>query len=867
MQIRSRALKLAPALALAMLGLVIAGAGWAGPYPNPLPDFAHPNSPHRTLLSPTGGDLDRPVLVVYLQYADVKFAANQDAAYMANRFFSGQFPSVVNYFAASSSGKLILTPAAESDTAGGGAANDGVVEVSTGMTQAAFDNQNADQQNKQALQLADPFVNFAAFDSNPNDGKVTESELLVVVVKAPPTNQCGANFGNAAVSLDGKNIDYGPNIGGHIPLVGADTNLITLIHEVSHASLGAPDLYTAVGQLDLMGGTQCAGGDDRLWELSSWHKLHFGWITPTVVTGDGYYNVSQYDTTGTAFLLYDPSKNTDNYFLVENREPKYNYDTKMYDAGPDSYDQTAGDRGLVIWRVDDAQFNGKNKNPVWIEAMRPDGQSNVVDDQREAWNPADSKTSQRTMDRKWRDGTDSNVAVRAIGDAGAVMRAYFDVRGPGVLVDTYDRLKNGPVFITLGETGSVSFPVMNTGEANNTFNFTVTIPPGWTASTDTQVLGAGVGSTANIQLTPPLNAATGLYTLNATGHSVNDPSVTSSSPVQVFVLRRPTTIAYTGGVTADYHDPAQLSATLTDTISGVPLSGKTVDFALGTQTASATTDGSGVASASIVVNQAPGSVPVGATFSGDATYLPSTDSKSFTITREETTTTYIGPTVILQGASGVTLKAQLLEDGTTAPVPFGQTITLSLGGQSCTGTTDAGGVASCTLTFNGALGPQPLKADFAGDAYYLPSSDTGKTAIVFAFPTRGAFVLGDTTVAAASPFTTVNWWGERWGGMNSLTAGPSSPAFKGFAESVTTLPTTSPPVSCSGTWTTTSGSSAPPTDTVPSYMGVLVSGSVIKTGSTISGSFAKIVVVKTNPGYAPASGHEGTGTIVATFCP
>jgi hypothetical protein len=49
-------------------------------------------------------------------------------------------------------------------------------------------------------------------------------------------------------------------------------------------------------------------------------------------------------------------------------------------------------------------------------------------------------------------------------------------------------------------------------------------------------------------------------------------------------------------------------------------------------------------------------------------------------------------------------------------------------------------------------------------------------------------------------------------------------------------------------------------------MGVLVSSSVAKSGSTISGNTTKIVVVKTERGYAPDPGHHGTGTIVATYC-
>jgi len=50
-------------------------------------------------------------------------------------------------------------------------------------------------------------------------------------------------------------------------------------------------------------------------------------------------------------------------------------------------------------------------------------------------------------------------------------------------------------------------------------------------------------------------------------------------------------------------------------------------------------------------------------------------------------------------------------------------------------------------------------------------------------------------------------------------------------------------------------------------MGVLVASSVTKSGTAISGNFSQIVVVATDPGYAPSPGHPGTGRIVATYCP
>jgi len=47
---------------------------------------------------------------------------------------------------------------------------------------------------------------------------------------------------------------------------------------------------------------------------------------------------------------------------------------------------------------------------------------------------------------------------------------------------------------------------------------------------------------------------------------------------------------------------------------------------------------------------------------------------------------------------------------------------------------------------------------------------------------------------------------------------------------------------------------------------VIVSRKVTQTGSTIAGVISKIVVVQTDPGYAPNPGPPGTGTVVGTVC-
>lgn len=357
-----------------------------------------------------------------------------------------------------------------------------------------------------------------------------------------------------------------------------------------------------------------------------------------------------------------------------------------------------------------------------------------------------------------------------------------------------------------------------------------------------------------------LTQAPGSYTLAASFEG--GPAFEPASASRGFTIdREDTKLTYNGALTSKYRDAFTASATLADADSGAGVSGRSIGFELGSgDTCSGSTDGVGFASCSITPQQPAGVVNILASFAGDTYYKQSGDSDAFEITKHETTTVYTGRTVILQGQP-LSLTAQLLEH---PGVPIaGRLLTIDLASQSCTGTTDASGNASCTLAAVAApaLGPQQVTAGFAGDAYYLPSSET-KDVIVFAFPSRGAFVLGDATVASATPSTTVTWWSDVWSSRNSLSGGAVTSSFKGFAGIVATNPP-----SCGATWKTSPGNSPPPVGGVPSYMGTLVAGGITKSGNTYAGNVVQIVVVRTDPGYAPEPRYAGTGTIVATYCP
>ena len=367
--------------------------------------------------------------------------------------------------------------------------------------------------------------------------------------------------------------------------------------------------------------------------------------------------------------------------------------------------------------------------------------------------------------------------------------------------------------------------------------------------------GSGNASVSTIGLT--VGGHTIMATYTPSGGSYN----ASSGSMRQTVERARTTLTYDGAASGDFNDPAVVSARLTRTDNSAAIAGKTVTFTMGLESCAQVTDANGVAACSITPTEPAGLFGVRADFAGDGNYVASADAKPFTVTREETTTSYTGPTVIAQG-NPVTLSGRLLEDGTTAIA--GRTLTLTLGtgasSQSCTaGPTDASGSAHCTVT-NVAVtqGPNAVQASFAGDAFYLPSVDASKSVIVFAFPSRGIFVLGDRTAAQHSPVT---FWGSHWRTENTLSRGMAPAAFTGFADNTSTNPP-----QCGGTWTTSPGNSSSPVDSIPAYMGVAVSTSVTKQGNTISGDITAIVVVVTDPGYAANPGHPGTGSIIATYC-
>lgn len=335
----------------------------------------------------------------------------------------------------------------------------------------------------------------------------------------------------------------------------------------------------------------------------------------------------------------------------------------------------------------------------------------------------------------------------------------------------------------------------------------------------------------------------------------------------VIINRTPTTTTI-DPATEDYHDVVTLRATVTPAgVTGtVEFFVDGVSLGLGSYTSA-----TGVATINYVITQAAGTYDLRADFtSTDPTFGDSTDTLAdgLTVTLEESTTTYTGPTVIANGGS-VTLTATFEEDGANdddgeggVGIPTaGRTIHFQLGSgitaQTCDGVSNALGIASCTINpVNQPLGPGVVSASFTADGFYRSSSDDATT-MVFAFPAFGGFAIGDLNSAIG---TAVTFWDSQWANLNSLSGGQAPREFKGFGDQL------SAPAACGITLSGTPSTSQHPPTSVPAFMGVLVPQTVTKTGSTLSAVVWSIVVVQTNPGFDGVLGHPGTGTVVAQFC-
>lgn len=189
-------------------------------------------------------------------------------------------------------------------------------------------------------------------------------------------------------------------------------------------------------------------------------------------------------------------------------------------------------------------------------------------------------------------------------------------------------------------------------------------------------------------------------------------------------------------------------------IPAAPLAGESVVLTLGGDICFGTTDVNGIASC-VVTPTVGGIGTLTANFTQTFPYLPASDSKGFTVSGFATTLSYNGPTTFTN-SNAANLSAVLSNAQGNSPIS-GEIITFTLGSgigaQTCSGTTDGTGKASCSIAgVNQPAGPGTLKTSVAGDGTNLASS-VSTSITINAFVSVSVSVpnvVGETLAAATT---------------------------------------------------------------------------------------------------------------------
>jgi len=234
-----------------------------------------------------------------------------------------------------------------------------------------------------ALNLADPLVDFGQFDEN-NDGYVDAITIIHSGYGAESGGGSGywiwSHFWSLWALPYGKWISDDVNTAGVNVKVynyhtepalwgtsGTDiTRIAVICHETGHF-FGLPDFYDIDGGGEGIGSWGIMGNGwgfdfSQLYPpyFSAYSKIFLGWIYPITIENTGVYYVDQAETSPVVYRINTGYPNNE-YLLIENRQP----------VGFES-DMPQG--GLVIWHIDknkaDNTEQGYPGQPGWPEKNR-----------------------------------------------------------------------------------------------------------------------------------------------------------------------------------------------------------------------------------------------------------------------------------------------------------------------------------------------------------------------------------------------------------------------------------------------------------------------------------------------------------------
>ncbi len=448
------------------------------------------------------GNFTGPVLFILAEFSD------RAGTYGESTWGNFVSNNIADYFSEASYGKANLVPASETS----GVNNNGVIGwVNLGYPHPNTANSTGTANQvitRNAIIAADPFIDYASYDTDGNN-VLSSEELAIVIVVAGFERAFSANYtpsvwghkwgigflAGGAPTVDG--VSVGGFSGGYAQFGEIhqsnssnqhQATMGIMVHELGHLIFGLPDLYdtdgssSGIGAFGVMGGGSWgrANGQSHSGESpvlpSAWTKLKLGWVDETEGIGVEALTASGDPTANPTNSVRKASTSVSTqYFLAENRQPV------GYDLGLQRWLGT-NFGGVAIWHIDDSQSTNRNDSNRLVDLEEGDGTQMGTSrgSATDFWYQGNGTTFNNTStpNSKLNNGTASNVALTNISASATVMTVDFGGIAPGNLtVSTTDD------FFSNGEIGGPFNPVSMVYGISNSggvpIDYTVTKTESW----------------------------------------------------------------------------------------------------------------------------------------------------------------------------------------------------------------------------------------------------------------------------------------------------------------------------------------------------------------------------------------------------
>lgn len=407
------------------------------------------------------------VIVVLVDFSDKKMT--QSKKHFEELFFSlGTMAtgSVRDYFQEVTHGLIDL----QGEVVGTYRMPRTVVEYAHGKSGIEIGPPNAHEMARDAVEAADPDVNFAPYD---NDGNGYVDAFIVVHAGPGAEATLSANdiWSHKSTFEGGAYAADGTNVYAYLT-VPEDAKIGVCAHELGHLLFGWPDLYdtdrssNGIGNWCLMAGGTWNGGGDRPAHPSAWCKAHQGWVSVTNRTANGDATFLDVKESHDVTRLWKNGETSQEYFLVENRQKT-------------GFDDQLPDDGLLIWHIDDAIATNRDERHPKVALEQADGKRDLElrVNRGDGGDPYPGSSNNRAFDAnstpssKSYAGVDTCVAVGSISDSGPTMTAHLQVRCPKSLKEIKELTKE------LGKERWKEFVKERPKELIDTKRWPIKLPP------------------------------------------------------------------------------------------------------------------------------------------------------------------------------------------------------------------------------------------------------------------------------------------------------------------------------------------------------------------------------------------------------